>query len=50
MLGGISSTNGREFRILIGKPEGSTIFGKTGRTWENNIKIDFKEMEQIGFI
>jgi hypothetical protein len=26
--------------VLVGKPEGWRPFGRSGRTWENNIKVD----------
>jgi hypothetical protein len=35
-----------KFKILIGKPEGKKPFGRHGRRWEDNIKMDLRE---IGF-
>jgi hypothetical protein len=28
--------------ILVGEPEGKRPFGRRGRRWENNIKINLK--------
>jgi hypothetical protein len=32
------------YRILLGKPEGKRPLGIPIRRWENNIKIDLKEV------
>ena len=32
------------YRILVGKPEGKKPFGKPRRRWEDNIKIDLREV------
>jgi hypothetical protein len=32
------------YRVLVGKPEGRRQFGKPRRRWEDNIKIDLREM------
>jgi len=32
------------YRVLVGKPEGKSPFGRPRRRWENNIKIDLQEM------
>jgi hypothetical protein len=32
--------------ILVGRPEGRKLLGRPSRRWENNIKIDLRE---IGF-
>jgi hypothetical protein len=32
-------------RVLVGKPEGRTPLGRPRRRWEDNIKMDFQEME-----
>ena len=32
------------YRILVGKPEGKRPLGKPRRRWENNIKMDFREV------
>jgi hypothetical protein len=28
----------------VGKPEGKRLLGKTGRSWEDNIKMDHREI------
>jgi hypothetical protein len=32
------------FRVLVGRPEGKRPVGRSRRRWEDNIKIDFREM------
>ena len=32
------------YRILVGNPEGKRPLGRTRRRWEDNIKIDFREV------
>jgi hypothetical protein len=32
------------FKILVAKPEGKRPLGRHRRRWENNIKMDIKEM------
>jgi len=32
------------FRILVGKPEGKRPLGKHRRRWEDNIKMNLREM------
>jgi hypothetical protein len=32
------------YRVLVGKPEGGTPFGKPRRRWEDNIKMDLQEV------
>jgi hypothetical protein len=32
------------YRILMGKLEGKRPLGRSRRTWENNIKIDLREI------
>ena len=34
----------RAFKILTGKPTGKKTFGRPRRRWEDNIRIDLKEM------
>jgi hypothetical protein len=34
------------YNILVGRPEGSRQLGRTRRRWEDNIKMDLRE---IGF-
>ena len=36
------------YRVLVGKPEGKRPLGRTRHRWENNIKIDVKEMGWLG--
>jgi hypothetical protein len=31
-------------KILVGKPEGKTPLGKPNRKWEDDIKIDLREL------
>jgi len=31
------------FRVLVGKPEGKRLLGRTRRKWEDNIKMDLQE-------
>lgn len=35
-------------RMLMGKPEGTRIFGKPKLRWEDNIKRDLKEIGRKG--
>jgi hypothetical protein len=39
---------GNEFRILTGKSEGKRPLGRSGRRWEDNIKMDLREIEWGG--
>lgn len=32
-------------RILVGEPEGKTAHGQPTYTWEDNIKMDIKELD-----
>jgi hypothetical protein len=32
------------YRVLVGRPEGKRRLGRPGRRWENNIKIDLREI------
>jgi len=32
------------YRVLVGKPEGKRPLGRPRRRWENNIKMDLKEV------
>jgi hypothetical protein len=37
--------DGRGFyRILVGRPEGKISVGRPRRRWEDNIKMDFREI------
>jgi hypothetical protein len=33
------------YRVLVGKPEGKRPLGRTGYVWEDNIKMEVREME-----
>ena len=32
------------YRVLVGKPEGKRPLGRTRRRWEDNIKMDLREV------
>jgi hypothetical protein len=32
------------YRVLVGRPEGKRTLGRPRRRWENNIKLDLKEI------
>jgi hypothetical protein len=32
------------YRILVGRPEGKRLLGRPRRSWEDNIKMDLREM------
>jgi hypothetical protein len=32
------------YRVLVGRPEGKRPLGRPRRRWEDNIKMDFREM------
>jgi hypothetical protein len=32
------------YRVLVGKPEGKRLVGKPRHRWEDNIKMDLKEV------
>jgi hypothetical protein len=34
------------YRVLVGKPEGKRSLGRPRRRWEDNVRMDFKE---VGF-
>jgi hypothetical protein len=36
------------YRILTGKPEGKRPLRRPGRSWENNVKMDLREIEWDG--
>jgi hypothetical protein len=36
------------WKVLVGKPEGKTPFGRHRNRWENNISSDLKEIEWEG--
>jgi hypothetical protein len=46
-LGRSYSTHGEKrsaFRIMVGKPEGKRPLGRPRRKWEDNIKMDLREI------
>jgi hypothetical protein len=36
---------GNAYNILVGKPEGKRLLGKRRRKWEDNIRMDLREIE-----
>jgi hypothetical protein len=36
------------YRVLVGRPEGKRPLGRPKRRWEDNIKMDLKEIEIDG--
>ena len=32
------------YRVLVGKPEGKRLLGRPRRRWEDNIKIDLRDV------
>ena len=36
------------YRVLVGKPEGKRPLGIHRSRWEDNIKMDFQELEWVG--
>jgi hypothetical protein len=46
-MGGACSTHGEKrnaYRILVGKPERKRPLGRTRRRWEDNIRMDLREI------
>jgi hypothetical protein len=46
-VGGTCSTHGggeRYLQVLVGKPEGNRLLGRPGRKWEDNIKMDLRDI------
>jgi hypothetical protein len=46
-MGRTCSTHGDErnaYRILVGKPEGKRVTGRSRCTWEINMKVDLREI------
>ena len=35
-------------RVLVGKPEGKRLLGRPRRRWEDNIKLDLREVGGVG--
>jgi len=40
----IARMGGREYRVLVGKPEGKRPLGRPRRRWKDNIKMDLREV------
>jgi hypothetical protein len=38
------------YRILVGKPEGKRPLGRPRRRWEDNIRMDLREIGWTGLI
>jgi hypothetical protein len=36
------------YRVLVGKPEGKRLLGRPRRRWEDNIKLDLREIRIDG--
>jgi len=36
-----------EYRVLVGKPEGKRYLGGPRRRWEDNITMDFQEIDLL---
>jgi len=34
-----------DYRVLVGKPEGKKPLGRPRHRWDDNIKMDFQEVE-----
>jgi hypothetical protein len=50
-IGWACSTHGENrnaYRILVGKPEGKRPLGRAGLRWEDNIRMDLREIEWGG--
>jgi hypothetical protein len=50
-MGGACSAYGERrgvYRVLVGKPEVKRPLGRTRRRWEDNTKMDFKEVGYVG--
>ena len=46
-MGGACSAYGEgrdEYRVVVGKPEGRRLLGRSKRGWEDNIKMDLQEV------
>ena len=37
------------YRVLVGKPEGKRPLGRLRRRWEDNIKMDLREVGRGGY-
>ena len=36
-----------QYRVLVGKPEGKRPLGRPRRRWEDNIKMDLREVDRV---
>jgi hypothetical protein len=44
-VGGTCSTQWRDvYRVLVGRPEGKRPLGRSRRRWEDNIKMEIREI------
>jgi hypothetical protein len=44
-VGGTCGTHGRGvYRVLVGRPEGKRPLGRPRHRWEDNIKLDLREI------
>jgi hypothetical protein len=44
-VGGTCGTHGRGvYRVLVGKPEGKRLLERPRRRWEDNIKMDLRDI------
>jgi hypothetical protein len=46
-VGGTCGTHGEErgvYRVLVGRPESKRPLGRPRRRWEDNIKVDLREL------
>jgi hypothetical protein len=44
-MGGTCGTDGRRAdKVLVGRPDGNRTFGKPGRRWEDNSKMDLQDV------
>jgi hypothetical protein len=46
-VGGTCGTHGEGrgvYRVLVGRPKGKSLLGRPRRKWEDNIKMDLREI------
>jgi hypothetical protein len=44
----LSTNEGEEYRILVGKPDGKRLLGRPRCRWVDNIRIDLREIGWYG--